>query len=222
MKSLITAVAGLLSLATGAAAQAPAAIVEDVQGKVAGVELMDFVMPGKVIKLAPGASVVLGYMKSCWRETITGGTVVVGAEQSMVHLSEVQRIKVECDANAVELSDREASQSAATTFRTMAPGQQAAPTSQLILYGLSPVLEVKGGGGTLTIERVDVRGERYVVPIRKEALQRGRFYDFARTQTSLTPGGTYTATLGARRLVFKVAPGATAGATPVIGRLLRM
>ena len=159
MKSLISTVVGVLALATSAAAQVPVAIVEDVQGKVDGVEFMDYVAPGKVIKLGPKASVVLGYMKSCWRETITGGTVVVGAEQSMVHLGDTQRVKVDCDVNAAQLSDREASQSAATTFRALAPGQRAAsaPPPQLTLYGLSPVVEVKGDG-TLVIERIDAEG----------------------------------------------------------------
>lgn len=223
MKSLISAVVGVLGLATSAAAQVPVAIVEDVQGKVDGVEFMDYVAPGKVIKLGPKASVVLGYMKSCWRETITGGTVVVGAEQSMVHLGDIQRVKVDCDVNAVQLSDREASQSAATTFRTLTPGQRAAiaPPPQLTLYGLSPVVEVKGGG-TLVIERIDVQGERYTVPIKSESLLRGKFYDFAKAKKSLTAGGTYTASLGSRRTTFKIDPNATAGSTPIIGRLLRL
>lgn len=231
MKSLMGAVVGVFCLATAAAAQAPAAqapaaqapvaIVEDVQGKVEGVEFMDFVAPGKVIKLGPKASIVLGYMKSCWRETITGGTVVVGAEQSLVHQSDVQRVKVDCDVNAVKLSDREANQSAATTFRAIAPGQQAAPVPQLILYGLSPLVEVKGTG-TLIIERSDMPGEKYTVPIKKDSLVRGKFYDFAKAQKSLTAGGTYTATLGARKLIFRVDPGATAGSGPMIGRLLRL
>lgn len=223
MKSLIGAVAGVVGLATSAAAQVPVAIVEDVQGKVVGVEFMDYVVPGKVIKLGPKASVVLGYMKSCWRETITGGTVVVGAEQSMVHLSDIQRAKVACDVNAVQLSDREASQSAATTFRAMAPGQREAGSSppQLTLYGLSPVVEVKGGG-TLIIERTDVQGERHTLPIKSESLQRGKFYDLAKAGKLLTAGGTYTASLGSRRMTFRIDPGAMAGSTPIVGRLLRL
>ena len=81
-----------------AAAQAPAAVVEDVQGKVTGAEFMDYVAPGQVIKLGQGGSIVLSYMKSCWREVIAGvGTVIVGAEDSMVHLSEVKAGKVKCD-----------------------------------------------------------------------------------------------------------------------------
>lgn len=222
MKNLIGAVVGALGLATSAGAQVPVAIVEDVQGKVDGVEFMDYVAPGKVIKLGPKASVVLGYMKSCWRETITGGTVVVGAELSMVHLGDIQRAKVACDVNAVQLSDREASQSAATTFRAMAPGQREAnPPPPLTLYGLSPVVEVKGVG-TLVIERIDVRGERYVLPLKSDSLQRGKFYDLARARKSLTAGGTYTASLGSRRTIFRIDPGATAGSTPIVGRLLRL
>ncbi len=226
MKSLLGAIAGAVCLASAAAAQAPTArapvaIVEDVQGKVDGVEFMDLVAPGKVIKLAPKATVVLGYMKSCWRETITGGTVVVGAEQSLVHQSNIQGVKVDCDVNAANLSDREANQSAATTFRAIAPGQQpAAPQPQLTIYGLSPVVEVKGGG-TLVIERTDVPGERLSVPIKGDSLVRGKFYDFARTQKSLTAGGTYKASLGARRTIFRVDPGAVAGPSPLVGRLVR-
>jgi hypothetical protein len=223
MKRLFSAAIGVLGLISTAAAQVPAAIVEDLQGKVEGVEFMDYVAPGKVIRLGPKASVVLGYLKSCWRETITGGTVVVGAEQSMVHLGDTQRVKVDCDVNAVQLADREASQSAATTFRSLASGPQAAVTSspQLTLYGLSPIVEVRGGG-TLVVERVDVRGERYTVPIKGASLVRGKFVDFARAHKSLTAGGTYTASLGSRRTIFKIDPGATAGSTPIIGRLLRL
>lgn len=224
MKSLIGAVVGVLGLATSAAAQVPVAIVEDVQGKVDGVEFMDYVAPGKVIKLGPKASVVLGYMKSCWRETITGGTVVVGKEQSMVHpSSDVQRARVACDSSAVQLSDREASQSAATTFRAMTPGQRpaAAPSPQLTLYGLSPIVEVNGGG-SLVIERIDVQGERYTLLIKKESLQRGKFYDLAKAGKSLTAGGIYTASMGSRSMTFRIDPGATPGSTPIVGRLLRL
>jgi hypothetical protein len=230
MKSLICAAVGIVGLATSAAAQTPAAagaadkvpaaIVEDVQGKVDGVEFMDYVVPGKVIKLGPKATVVLGYMKSCLRETITGGLAVVGAEQSLVHQSEVQRIKVDCDSSAAQLSDREAGQSAATTFRTLAPGERPAPQPRLTIYGLSPVFEAKGGG-TLIIERTDVPGEKYTIVIKNDALLRGKFYDFAKANKSLSADGTYAATLGARKTTFKIAPGAVAGSAPIIGRLVR-
>jgi hypothetical protein len=222
MKRLIGVVVGIFCLTATAAAQAPVAIVEDVQGKVDGVEFMDYVAPGKVIKLGPKGTVVLSYIKSCWRETIAGGTVIVGAEESMVHLGDIQRVKVDCDGGGIQLSDREANQSAATTFRNLKPDQRPAPPqAQLTLYGLSPLVEVKGGG-TLVIERIDAPGERYTVPLKSSALVRGKFYDFVTAKQALTAGGTYAASLGSRKTTFKIDPRATSGSTPIIGRLLRL
>ena len=45
-------------------------------------------------------------------------------------------------------------------------------------------------------------------------VMRGKFYDFARTGTSLTPGGIYAASLGSQRTVFVVDPSAVPGAGP--------
>src|SRR6185437_15180942 len=100
MKRIFSATIGVVAL-TGvahAAGQAPVAVVEDVQGKVTGAELMDYVVPGPVIKLGAGAKIIIGYMKSCWRETISGiGTVIVGTEESSVHLAGFKAGKVPCD-----------------------------------------------------------------------------------------------------------------------------
>src|ERR1700757_2197754 len=104
MRRILAAIIGCLALTTVARAQAPVAVVEDVQGKVTGAEFMDYVAPGKVIKLGQPGSIVLSYMKSCWREVITGvGTVIVGTEESMVHLSEVKAGKVKCDSSHSQL-----------------------------------------------------------------------------------------------------------------------
>jgi hypothetical protein len=221
MRSLIGAVFGVLCLAAPALAQTPAAIVEDVQGKVDGVEFMDYVAPGKIIKLTPKATLVLGYLKSCWRETITGGVVLVGAEQSTVQFGDVQRVKVPCDAGAVQLSEREANQSAATTFRTVKSDRSGAPKKLTTLYGVSPLVEAKGGG-TLTIERIDAKEPTLTVPLTGNLMVRGKFYDFTKAGKSLTPGGTYLATLGSRRFTFQVDAQATSSATPIVGRLLRL
>jgi len=223
MKRLIGTLVGIFGLAAAAAAEVPVAVVEDLQGKVNGVEFMDYVAPGKVIKLGPKATVVLGYMKSCWRETITGGVAVVGAEQSLISLGDIQRVKVNCDAGAIQLSDREANQSAASTFRSLGTQQKPAlpPSPQVTLYGVSPIVEVKGGG-LLIVERIDAPGERYTLPLTSDSLVRGKFYDFAKAKKSLTAGGTYTASLGPRKITFKIDSQATPGSTPIIGRLLRL
>jgi len=91
MKRSIIACFGLLALASTAAADSPAAVVEDVKGKVTGAEFMDDVTPKAVIKIGDGGSVVLSYLKSCRRDTIRGtGTVVVSTEESAVHLAAVK------------------------------------------------------------------------------------------------------------------------------------
>lgn len=144
--------------------------------------------------------------------------MVVGAAQSLVHLGNVQRVKIDCHVRGIQVSDHEADQSAATIFRSLKPG---APIPQLTLYGLSPVVEVSGGG-TLVVERIDVQGERYTVPLKSSTLLRDRFYDFAKANQSLTAGGTYAVSLGSRRTTFKIDPHAISGSAPIIGRLLRL
>jgi hypothetical protein len=220
MKKAIVVLVGVMGFAGAAMAQAPVAVVEEVQGKVSGAEFMDYVAKGKVIKLGEGASVVLGYMKSCRRETIAGvGTVIVGQDESMVHLAEVKADKAECDSSRVHATARETSDVAATVVRSVAKdASSAAP--QLTLYGASPLVEARGRG-TLVIDRLDIKGERQQIDLKGNQLK-GKFYDFAGTGKSLAPGGTYAATFASSRIVFRVDDKARPGATPIIGRLLRM
>jgi hypothetical protein len=220
MKSMLAAIVGLVCFTGLAAAQPPVAVVEDVQGKVTGAEFMDYVAPGTVIKLGPASTVVLSYMKSCWRETITGvGTVIVGDEQSMVHLGDVKAGKVLCDSGHPQLVDREVGESAATVVRSMDGKGAVAPN--VTLYGLSPLVKTTGRG-KLVVERLDVKGERYDIDLTPTSVVRGKFYDFAKAGTKLKPGGTYAASLGSQRTVFLVDRGAEPGSTPIIGRLVRL
>ena len=222
MRNLIGAMAGIVCLAGPALAETPAAIVEDVQGKVDGVELLDYVAPGKIIKVGPKSTLVLSYLKSCLRETISAGVALVGAEQSTVQLGDVQRVKVPCDSNATQLSERQASQSAATTFRTVrSDAKGGAPAKLPTIYGVSPLIEAKSGG-VLSIERIDAKEPQLSVPLKGDILVHGRLYDLARAGKRLTPGGTYLAVLGPRRFAFQVDPSATASPTPIVGRLLRL
>ena len=70
MKSIFVAVVGSVGFTALAAAQAPVAVVEDVQGPVTGAEFMDYVAPGKVIKTA--GDVVL-------TTTGAGNNIVIGS-----------------------------------------------------------------------------------------------------------------------------------------------
>jgi hypothetical protein len=215
LKITIWAATSVTLLSVAFAAERPAALVEDIHGKVRGVEFMDYVTAGQAIKLGPKDTIVLGYMKSCWRETITGGVVTVGEEQSTVSDGRIERSKVACDIGQMQVSAH-APQSAGITFRG-AP--ESTPRPQLTIYGLSPVVQGRDGG-LLVIERLDKPGDRYEVRIGANAPVRGRFYDFAKSGKSLSADAIYVARLGGQEIVFKVDPLAKPGSTPVIGRLV--
>ena len=218
---VLAAMIGLIALAGAARAETPVAVVEDVYGKVTGAEFMDYVVPGQVIKLGPGGMIVLGYMKSCWRETISGvGTVIVGTEQSAVHLADFKAGKVPCDTAQMEKLPKEVGESAATVVRSLKESAPAGPPP-LLLHGTSPIVATSDRGN-LVVERIDVKGERYEVDLAHAALAHGKFYDFAKANTALTPGGVYAATLKSKRQVFQIDPEATAGTGPVIGRLVSL
>ena len=220
------------SLAFGALgwAQGPAAVVEEVSGKSTGVEFMDYVTPGKVIRLGRQDTIVLGYLKSCWRETIVGGTVTVGTEQSDVQGGKVERTQVKCDAGRMQLSAGQAVQSAGYVSRNIElPGREAGALErqkpagtvepQITLYGRVPTIEL-GAGGTLVVERIDVPGEKFEIAVSSRQLTRGLFFDLAKANRLLAAGGLYRATFGTKQVVFKIAPDAKAS-VPVVARLLR-
>ena len=207
---------------TAGAAPLPVAVIEEITGTPAGVEFMDYVEAGKVIRLKAKDSVVLSYMKSCVRESITGGTIVVGAEHSEVDGGKVVRTTVKCDAGSTLLSARQANQFAGMVFRNAPPPGAAPPIPepQFTLYGRSPMVELPGPA-TLVIERLDKAGERHVLTIGKQQLLRGAFYDLAKAGKSLVAGGIYRASAGGQPVVFKIDADARPGAAPIIGRLLR-
>src|SRR5260370_26257093 len=89
----ILAVAGGVAGSVAAAAPLQVALVEDVTGNPAGVEFMDYLETGKIIELGPRATIVLSYMTSCMRETITGGTVTGGTDQSQAQRTKLARAR---------------------------------------------------------------------------------------------------------------------------------
>lgn len=200
----------------------PIALVEDVKSASADVEFMDYVGTGQVIRLAPQDVLVLSYLKSCEHETITGGTVRVGADKSEVEGGKVARSKVPCNGGNMKLSAQQANASGASSFRLQNASFD--PT----IYGLPPVVQIPkmrtGESRALVIER-QINGqaksaERFAVEL-DESLANGGFYDLAKSNTRLKRGAIYTATLGSRKMTFKVDAKAKSGNTPVVSRLLR-
>jgi hypothetical protein len=219
MKRTIAICVVLLATVVTAAAESPVAIVEDVQGKVTGAEFMDYLTPKMVIKLGANSSIVISYLNSCRREKIDGiGTVIIGTDESMVHLASVKDEKTECDASHAHATTQETSEVAATVVRSIAKIDIAKP--QLTLYGASPLVQVTGRG-TLLVERLDVPGERQQIDLDGKQTK-GKFYDFAVANKALSPGGIYSAKFRSSRIVFQIDARARPGMTPIVGRLVRM
>ena len=207
------AVAAVLICTTPGLTQPPVALVEEIRGNPAGVEFMDYVTAGTVVQLKPQETIVLGYLTSCWHETITGGTVTIGTEQSEVRGGKVTRTKVRCEGGRIALTAGQANQSAGTSFREVDQGM-------LTLYGLSPLVEAPGGTALLIV-RIDREGEYHVADMPGKRGTPRSFFDLAKAKKKLTAGGTYRASIGTQQIVFKVDPGAKATGVPIIARMLR-
>jgi len=195
----------------------PTALVEDIKSASAEVEFMDYVGSGQVIKLGAGEVLVLSYLKSCEQETITGGTVTVGAERSEVQDGKVVRAKVSCAGGKIQLSAAEASKSGAAAFRL-----QSAPIEP-ILHGQAPMIQLPktlSENRTLVIERLDRKGDRHEYKI-DESIAAGSYYDLNKVKAKLARGGIYDASVGGKKITFKIDEKAKPGQAPVISRLLR-
>ncbi len=212
--ALAVAVVAGCAVVAPAAAQKPAALVEDVDAPGVRIGFMDYVVPGQVIELGPGGTLKLGYLKSCLSETITGGRVTVGLQKSTVRGGTIKRERVECDGGRLELTAEEAGKSAVLVLRAppiKRAGSAARPSFKI--YGASPIIR-SNGAGTVVIERLDRPGETIEI-----ALDGGRA-DFAAMGRALKPGGIYRARSGERSVVFDVDPLARPGPGPIIGRLV--
>ena len=162
-------------------------------------------------------------MKSCQREKISGlGTVIIGTDESFVQFADVKREKTDCDSSQSHATTKATSEAAATVLRSLGDKKDGGPKikTQLTLYGTSPIIEAKGKG-TLVVERLDVKGERQQIEL-NGSQPKGKFYDFASANRALTPGGIYSASFDTSKIVFQVDANAKSGATPIVGRLIRL
>ena len=201
------------------------AVVEDVIGNPAKVRVMDYVVDGQVIILGPSDVLVVSYIASCMQETITGGLVTIGLNQSDVERGRVDRIRVDCDAGKMmQSTSREFDSAAGSIMRRISPqSNETNFPAQFTLYGRSPIVQVNGPG-LLVIERLDQsdKANDVTLSIRQDELLQDAFFDCDTRQISLVAGGVYRATWGARQTVFRIDSAAKPGRAPVIGRLVRL
>ena len=208
----------LNSMIAYAAAPGPVAVVEDVSFDTSELQFMDLLDQGRVIKLNAGQSVTLGYLSSCTRETITGGTITIGSEGSKVSGGSMERELVDCDGGDLQLTSGQSQTAGAIVFRKAPTKGARAPKPQRILYGVSPLIrfvsETPPTSVTISLERLDGNKEHHTIDIANGVA------DLAQKNISLEPGGLYVAIAGNRKVVFRISPVASRAGGSVLGRLL--
>jgi len=213
--SAIFASIGLLISLNAHAGLAPVAIIEDIEATGSKLSFMDYVNEGEVIKLGGAGKLVIGYMNSCRRETITGGTVTVGALQSKVNQGQLLREDVECDGGNAKLSGQQAATSGALAFRGSPKSKVGIGKADITIYGTAPVVRVKRANTDITIERMDQQSKIYSYHIK------GRHIDLADKKLSLPLGGVYRISVqGGNSKTFKVDKYAEMGKISIVSRLI--
>ena len=208
---LFVAICTSALLAGNASAEAPAvAILEEIAGASGKHEAFDELKAGERLDLGTGGRAIIGYLGSCTRETIEGGAVMIGTNQSEIEGGKVQRETIPCEATQLVLTDQEAGQSATVVFR-------GPPWEKWVRQVIpSPTPVVLAAGKTLTIKRLDEDEKAQTV-----SLTSGHA-DLATENITLTPGGYYELTAGKKQMVIQIDPAAQSGPMPVASRLVRL
>jgi hypothetical protein len=187
------------------------AIVEEVSPQVQKVRRFDLLPSGQLIDLGASGRIVLGYRKSCWQDTITGGRVTVEMQNSTVEGGRLLRRRIECDASG--LAWMNSGNATAGRGVVLLPNQEA-PKPDVVLFGLSPIVVTKKGEASLIIERLDRPGELLRFDLGDERV------DFFERGLALEARGVYRFAIGDRAIIARVDDLAEPGRAPAVGRLL--
>ena len=166
-----------------------AAIVEDASGSLT-VGLFDVLKEGDEVDLGELGTLTLGYFSSCISETITGGRVIIGSEQSEVFNGDVARTTVECDGGNVMLSESQQAQSGADVFRDETQKQK---NAKYVLFSDQPILIFSEPIRSFRIRRVDDDGIDKIIDIN------GAVANFEVLGVELSAGGIYQVRIRDRR-----------------------
>lgn len=213
---VLTFTFGLAVPAALAQAGEISAIVEHVSTSDVGVQPMETLEEGRVIELGDNSTLTLGYLRSCIRETITGGKVTVGLEESRVENGKRSAEEVDCDGGSAIKSSKRGDEVAGAVFRKGNNRRKKLPKPQWTLYGTDPVLRLSKPTKRIVIERLDKEGHG---PI--DIAVNGALLDLSKVGVQLDPGGLYAISDGKARYVLKVSPLAVPEA-PLLSRLIPM
>ena len=192
------------------AAGSPAAIIEEISG-VKNLDRLELLAAGEEIDLGESGRIVLGYLRSCWQDTITGGRIVVTAYQSRVNGGNLLRRRVECDSAALA----QAKTKAPLTPRAVVPlGDDDLPKPDIVLFGRGPVVLSTGADRLVTIDRLDEPS-----PSLRMELVNGRI-DLVDAGVDLKAKGLYRFSTNGASIVVRIDELAEPGSAPVVGRFL--
>jgi hypothetical protein len=188
----------LLAPVAAEAAGRRVAIIEE--GAIASAKLQEFDLldEGQELVLGPNEVVVIGYMSSCRRETITGGTVIIGAKESNVAGGKLAWEDVTCTEPQLSLTANESQQSGTLAFRP-ADSIKRIYTQTPMLQGLEP--------GPLSVEIISVADKKSLGKFKSDT---GRI-DLADEKILLKPGKAYEVRLAESTVTLEVDVGAKAG-----------
>jgi hypothetical protein len=185
------------------------AIVEEVSPGIGDLRRFDLIAAGRAAELGRDGRIVLGYLKSCWQDSVIGGRAVAEPLKSFVEGGALTRRRVECDAAGLAQMN-----SAGLTARGGASlAGPALPEPDVNLYGLSPIV-ISREPGVLLIERLDATA----APLRLELPERK--IDLSDKNIALDAKGLYRFTSGAAVLVVRIDSLAEPGRAPAVGRLV--
>lgn len=238
IRAAAAAVAVLAAAAgNGATAGEPAAIVAEVEAGSPAVGELDLLERDRVVTLAEGERVVLGYLVSCAREVLAGpGRLRVGERQSALDGARlVDRRTIDCQGTPVPGTG--SGNGAATRLRSLGrPSPTATPPEQPLdqepatllptLRALrqtgavgtarhrSPALLLPDTAAEVTLEPLDRQGKS-----RRLAAARGLVVDTMGSTPPLEPG-LWRARRGTLDIRFSVPADAGTGQRPARDRLL--
>ena len=191
-----------------AVAGEPVAIVEDVATSNSKIMVMDYLETGQVVELGANGRITLGYLQSCALERITGGTVTIGVQQSVVKGGKIIRRRVRCAGGAHNLAKAQKRKGAVAVFR----GRR---RTKVTVYNQYPYFRVPRGGAILKIE--SIKGNKF----RRLLLVEGNSVDFAAKGIRLTSGGVYRVSYLGRSMLLRIHPQSRRSTRSVLERLVR-
>jgi hypothetical protein len=215
----VLALSLMLMIAAPGLARADNAVVlvESVSASITGITAMSYVNSGTQIDLGPSGVIVLDHLADCSRETVTGGSLLVGALQSQVAGGVIARSQWPCGGQQLQLA-ASMSTGGGQVYRGFS-GPVSQQTDLLDMHSTAPVI-LATDIGNLQITRIDQTAIPIIIPVTAASSSQPAAIDMAALHLALTPGAIYCISLGEQNLTFRVDPAAAGAAQPLLARLL--